>query len=577
MHLRKIVIIGFITCLFLLTSCGKKEPEVVGSITLNETEITITNDESSSRVIFATLTDIKGEVTWHSSHSDIVSVSADSDTKVARIKGHKTGMAIITALIGDLVAECRVTVNEGAYLRVSKTRVDLAVGKTESLYVESNESELTYTSSNEGVATVNQDGLITAISDGTSIITIKSTTKTIYVHVYVDFEGVSFLEQEDIILRPENNEATLTAIGKGGVDILSGVWSIDDNVLDAEINGQMISIKAKSLDEFLTTTISFSVIGYPTITKTITIKPEDISLEVSPLYGTFLAKETTYTITHTITPIQPEDKNKVDYVVSIEGIIQIEEGIVTRDPSYEYSEDQVSLTITVIPLIDPEAKQIINLIVENPLKGLKFITDIASFDKVMTQANNDSIIYLMNDIDLEGRVYNGQIMSGDFSGHFHGNGYTISNFTASGVFGSIIGTVENLSIKGNMIGSQRGFLAFHITGKVQNIFIDVTFKKPSQYVGGLALVVNSSDVSNLIILARNKETIQVDMVYGACVQRGNLTDVILYKEGSLNNGGSGINVVSEAQLINRDTYANFDETIWNIVNGEVPYLIKQGE
>jgi hypothetical protein len=305
-------------------------------------------------------------------------------------------------------------------------------------------------------------------------------------------------------------------------------------------NGDLL-IEALETGIGKTTTIRYNLAGFEELTKNITVKDIDLVLDLSPLTGTFLAKETAFKLDAVLTPTQEGARAEILWSALPAGVVDISpDGTITRNAEYVYTEDEIIITITAKSVTDPEAQEVATIMVENPNKGLKYITDLSSFNQVMTSSNSDANIYLMADIDLGGKVYSGSIMPSDFNGYFHGNGHKISNFTATGVFGSISGTVENLAVVGNMIGTQRGFLAFHIIAgaTVKNIFIDVTFKRPSTYVAGLGLL---GKASNVIIIARNPDGIPVDQVYGGLVQGGTCTDVILNVTGSnVSVGGSGI-------------------------------------
>ena len=574
-----VTLVFLVMAILSLVGCAKPNEIIKGKITINEKEITLINDTNSSRVIFATLEHIEGDVNWLSSDESVVSVTADIDTTIARIKPHNVGVAYVSAIIGDVSAYCKVTVTQGHYLEVSKTTIYLSVGKTEALLVESNETNIQYSSTDPTVASVTSHGLITALKEGSTIISVKSSTQTVYVNVSVAEPGFSFSKSESIVLNPDHLKDSVSVVSKGGLDISKGVWSLEDEgIIDMVVNGDEVTLTAINTTMYQSTYVVFSLPGYPPIKKMVTVKPEDVTLTINPIVGTLFAKEESLTITYEMTPTQTGDNNKVLYSVSPEGVIDIQDGVITRNPSYVFEDDQIIVNIEVIPLIDPEASKVASITIENPLKGLKYITDVASFNRVMTAANNDSTIYLMNDIDLGGKVYSGQIMPGNFGGSFHGNGYKIHNFTAAGLFGTITGTVEHLMVEGNMSGSQRGFIGFHMTSTaiIRNVFIDVTFLKPSAYVAGLALMSQGS-VSDIIMIARNPEMIQADMVYGGFVQGGTVDNVILHTVGgSIRNGAVGILLVNETQLRESETFASFDSRIWEIIDGEIPQL-KKGE
>ena len=89
---------------------------------------------------------------------------------------------------------------------------------------------------------------------------------------------------------------------------------------------------------------------------------------------------------------------------------------------------------------------------------------------------------LENDIKLDAVFWTpigGNLSGYDFDGVFNGNGHTISglnitqdNFSYSGLFGSVTGTVTNLGVSGNIAVTTdyAGLLAGYVTGTVTNCF-----------------------------------------------------------------------------------------------------------
>lgn len=580
MNIKKITYLLLVLIIsFTLYSCKGDEPLGEGSISLNIHELSITSDSSSSAVLFATLENLEGNIIWSSSNPSIATVTADKNPTIARVKGLKKGFVIIRVSVGEQYDECRVNVTQGEFLNVSKTKIELGVGKTEVIHVDAHVSDITFSSSNNNIATVTSNGLVTGVAEGNAIITVKAGTKTVYVAIVVEKPGIEIAEKGDIVLKLNTNPSTkLTILSKGGVDISQGIWSIDDDTV-AKITSENGYLLVEALETGIgkSTNVRYNLNGYNELVKSVTVKDIDLELDLSPLMGTFPSKDLEFKLDVVLTPNQEGTRAEILWSSSPAGVINISQnGTITRNADYVYNNDEILVTITAKSAIDPEAQKIATILVENPKKGIKYITDIDSFNQVMTSSNSDATIYLMTDIDLGGKIYSGSIMPSDFNGHFHGNGHKIYNFTAAGLFGSITGTVENLALIGTMIGSQRGFLAFHITttATVKNIFIDVTFKKPSSYVAGLGLL---GKASNAIIIAKNPDGILVDQVYGGFVQGGIGTDVILNVSESISTGGSGILIKSEEQLKSSSTYTNFDTNIWHIEEGKIPNLIIQNK
>lgn len=573
------LVLLFTFSMFIVSCKDKdKDKENLGKIILNHKQITITANSNSGTIVIATLENIEGEIIWFSSNTEIATVTPDTNNLAARIRGVNSGTTKITASIGDIEASVLVIVEQGEYLTTPEETIRISPGTTKTLLIESHTTNISYQSSNNDVVVINQNGLISAIKEGSAIITVKASTKTLYINVIVETQGIDILEKNDVIIRyDEDINASLTAIGRGGVDISKGVWTIDDELV-AEIRQEGSKVYIKALETGLgkSTLIRFKLDGYDDLTRVVSIKEEDLTITLNSDRPTLGFKESELMLTYVINPKQPEEKNKVKWEVSPAGIVIIDEvGRLTRNPFYEYLEDSVMTTITVQSLSDPDAKSSVIINVENPQKGTKYIYDIDSFNSVMKSSNLEADIYLTADIDLEGSIYNRTILPGNFRGHFHGNGYTISNFSAEAIFGSISGTVENLGIQGVMIGTQKGLLAERIENGaiVKNLLVDVTFSN-STYAAAIALLGNAS---NVIVITSNPNKIGLDQVYAFTVQSGTANNVFFYDRDNETNNRGGALKRNKQQMEQASTFKNFDSVIWDINDGRFPNLKKQNK
>ena len=159
-------------------SCAVTVIRPVSSIELNKTSITVYNGKTetiTAAVIPSTAS--YTDVNWTSSNTSIATVSSSGVvTGVAR------GTASITATAKDgsgVSASCEVEVKQYVTkISLSKTSLSINEGQTETLTAtisptNANDKSVTWTSSNESVATVDQTGKVTAVSKGT--VTIKAT------------------------------------------------------------------------------------------------------------------------------------------------------------------------------------------------------------------------------------------------------------------------------------------------------------------------------------------------------------------------------------------------------------------
>lgn len=157
----------------------------VTSISLNQTEIANAEVGQQIQLIATLLPDnaTNKTVTWRSSNESVVTVDANGLIKIVA-----EGEAVITAATTDgsnLSATCKVTVPHKAILAT-----DISLNKTEIANIEVGEmvqllavvlpsnadnKVVTWSSSNENIATVDANGLVTIVGDGEVIITAKTT------------------------------------------------------------------------------------------------------------------------------------------------------------------------------------------------------------------------------------------------------------------------------------------------------------------------------------------------------------------------------------------------------------------
>lgn len=173
----------------------KKDPKRVSTITLNKTKTTLIKGKKET--LTATVkpdTALNKKVTWTSSNKDVATVSESGV-----VSALKEGKTTITAKTEDRgkIATCEVTVEE-IKVNISKKETNLLVGKKASIdYTVTPEAienkNVTWTSSDETVATVSKEGIVTALKEGAANITatteLEGKKATIKVNVHKLAEG----------------------------------------------------------------------------------------------------------------------------------------------------------------------------------------------------------------------------------------------------------------------------------------------------------------------------------------------------------------------------------------------------
>lgn len=159
----------------------------VASIELDQTSLSIKPGETA--ILTATVKPDNATdktVTWTSLGPEIATV--DETGKVTAVKN---GSATITAKAGEKSAECKVTVCiPVTSIELDNTELGLKVGKTTTLIAtvkpdNATDKTIVWSSSDSEIATVDETGMVTAIKDGTAIITVKAGEKTASCEVIV--------------------------------------------------------------------------------------------------------------------------------------------------------------------------------------------------------------------------------------------------------------------------------------------------------------------------------------------------------------------------------------------------------
>ena len=231
--MKKTKICALILCaLFMATlfcSCAKKEP----TFSLNQTDIQLKSGEKATLTVsFENIGADPYGIIWESNNTDVATVTSGIVT------GISAGSAIIKARItiysnnktttGEL--SCTVTVTGTPNLEsisFSETERSVAPNSTLLLTPELNPvgstAELSWTSSDEEIATVDETGLVTAHKEGTVTIIVSATgtnivaTCTITVSADAPVEDATFaLNRTSITLYPNESFNLKVVSGSNG-------------------------------------------------------------------------------------------------------------------------------------------------------------------------------------------------------------------------------------------------------------------------------------------------------------------------------------------------------------------------
>ena len=234
----------------LWMSCGGDNPEpkpdpqpqtvAVTGVTLNKTTLSL--DIGASETLTATIAPQNAAnktVVWSSSNGAVASV--DNAGKVTALATGSTTITVLTA-DGGKSATCQVSVNQQAVSGVSlnKTTLNLDVGASETLTAtitpaDTGNKNVTWSSSDETVATVDNAGKVTAIAAGTTTITVttEDSGKTATCEVTVSSKAVTGVSLDKTMLSLVTGDSeTLTAtVAPDDAGNKNVTWSSSDETV----------------------------------------------------------------------------------------------------------------------------------------------------------------------------------------------------------------------------------------------------------------------------------------------------------------------------------------------------------
>ena len=211
-------------------------------------------------------------VTWSSSDEKVATVDANG-----KVTSHKVGECkiIATSADGKVTAECKVRV----FVLAEKVELNanvITLQKEQSITLKAtvlpenaSEKEVTWSTSDESIATVTETGKITAIKPGTAIIRATSTTEGVYgecrVNVKVKSESITLDKKEATLYCGETLSLKATVLPEdntnSGIEWTSDnekIASVKDGVVTAHTAGKAV-ITAKTADSGVKATFTVTV------------------------------------------------------------------------------------------------------------------------------------------------------------------------------------------------------------------------------------------------------------------------------------------------------------------------------
>lgn len=246
-------IITAVLSTMLLVSCATKEEVRTDSVKLDSTSITLVKGDSHKLTATVTPDNSGEEVVWSSADTDIATV--DENGLVTAIE---YGETIVTAVSGNKSARCQVTVTKRLAESVTIDPAELTIMKCEQkklvakvLPENADENVVLWKSSDESIATVAEDGTLTAVAVGqvTVTATVGGVSGTCEVTVTgIPASGLS-LDPATADVLVGYNVKLKAVIEPENADEKDVVWeSGDESVCTVDSDGTVTAVAVGSTD-----------------------------------------------------------------------------------------------------------------------------------------------------------------------------------------------------------------------------------------------------------------------------------------------------------------------------------------
>ena len=341
------------------------------SIELNKKETNIAKGATEKLTVTINpidTTDSK-DVKWTSENPSIATV--DNNGEVTAVSA---GQTTIVATVGEFTARTIVNVTVAIEsIKINQNDMTLNRNETASLTATINPSDttedktITWSSSNDSVATVDNNGVVTAVSAGTATIKAQVGTKeaNIKITVVVPIQSFQMAEEEVTIIKGENNAKTLSAIinPSDTTEDKTITWTTSDaSIAKVDANGKVTGVSAG--DAIITAKLKN---GLETTTK-VTVEiieltdievPETLTVNKGQEYSIIVKPMPANTTEFTGATYETSDSNvaTVDATGKITGIAA---GIATITVKVDEITKEIKVEIKEIPAESIELKSLVS-------------------------------------------------------------------------------------------------------------------------------------------------------------------------------------------------------------------------
>ena len=239
------------------------------TVTLTVDKTTLTTGIGGVVAINAT-TNIPATLTWVSSNTNVATVDAQG-----RVTAVAEGNATITvSTYHGVEATCVVTVTNEAVestITIDKTTLALVAGESDTLVITASPvgSVVTYTSSDESVATIDENGTVTAVAAGSAIITAsladgQSVSCTVTVEAAPE-EVIIALNKDTMSLTEGDSEKLVAVVTPAGTTVTFS--SKNTNVATVDQYGNVTAVAEGNAEIIVVASTGKTAICTVTVTK----------------------------------------------------------------------------------------------------------------------------------------------------------------------------------------------------------------------------------------------------------------------------------------------------------------------
>ena len=395
----------------------------VESVTLDRHEMTLTEGETNRLVATVSPSNATDKtISWATSNPAIVSVD-----KEGNVKGVAVGTATVAASHGNLSDACKITVTASAVpvtsISLDKTTLALAEQDTYQLTAtvkpdNATDKNVTWSTANAAIATVSDNGLVTAVAEGTTTITAKAGDKTATCAVTVSKKVIPVtsvtLNKTSLALTEQETFQLAATVSPDNATDKNVTWSssntaiatVSDNGLVTAVAEGSMTITAKAGDK--------------TATCTVTVSKKVIPVTSVTLNKTSLAltEQETFQLAATVSPDNATDKtvtwsssNTAVATVSSNGLLTaVQEGSATI--TAKAGDKTATCTVTVSKKVIPVTSVTLNktslaLTEQETFQLAATVSPDNATDKTVTWSSSNTVVATVSDNGLVTAVAEG--------------------------------------------------------------------------------------------------------------------------------------------------------------------------